>query len=308
MPILSYEITDSDSSIDESRTRTATRAYLVIATEDMEAFAVRVAFPIGIHTAHPTDAGQYATKVDVKLSHRTKGHYPHPDLGSTAVLVWALTVSYGPWNPLNSFDENPLDQPPRFRLEPQTVERPIDVDADGNPVVNSAGDPFDPGPVEEVTQYILTVLRNEKDIDLNALMLLSGRSRINNAEWNGFPEKTVKSLPIKIPERLFYQGNPDVVGDGFLYFPMEYSFHINFDTWTVKLINQGFGELATASGVTKRRAILDSSGQPATTPVLLDSSGHPLAQPIDHTNVVILPFEVYTAIDFTIFDLDGLFT
>jgi len=312
MGILSYEIQDSDSEIDDQFTRTSTRVYLVIATDDMEAFQVRAAFPVGIYTAHPTDRGQFAKKVGCKLFHRTKGFYTDPALGRLSVLTWLLTVSYGPWNPLeHSHDDNPLNQPVRWRLEPQTVERPLEIDVNGNPIVNAAGDPFDPTPAEEVTQYLLTVMRNEKlsAADLGTITALSARSRVNIAVWNGFPLKTVKALPIKIPESIYYQGfSAGYPGAGFLYYPMEYVFHINYDTWTLPLINQGFGKLVTTGGVTKRRQIIDSSGQPASTPVLLDAAGHALAQPIDHTNVVILNFEVCTAIDFTVFNLDGLFT
>jgi hypothetical protein len=308
VPILrTPQLVSAEAGIDDQYQRTYTRLYRVYADLASDENYVRKHCGIAPNTPHPTDPRSVAKSIRLALATPSPVTFFDPDDPSNAgnnllCYHWLATVDYGPWNPLeHSPDGDPLHQPIRFRLDPQAVEEPVLLDKDGVPVLNSASDPFDPPITREVTEYLLTVMRNEADIDLVTVLLSSGQGQVNNDVWNGFAARTVKILPIKIPERMYSQETNK------FYFPMEYVFHIKLQTWDEKVVNQGLGELYTNAGVTRRRAILDPSGQPATTPVLLDIYGHKLVQPINASNVVILSFRISPEIDFTLFNLDNLF-
>lgn len=248
-----------------------------------------------VNSAHPSDPG---SKI-VEVSCSVVSSYSN---GGQRGLLWDVTVNYGPWNPLeHSPDGDPTHQPLRFEIEQITVEVPLLVDVDGNPILNSAGDPFDPPLTEERTDLILTVYRNEENIDIYTLLSNSGKGEVNDAEWNGFEEKTVKVLPIKIPQQQWSQEGQKN------YWAMAYQFHIKFEGWTRRVVNQGFNELYTSGSVTKSRPIVDAYGAKASDPVLLDEDGHALPYPVDDDSIVVLEFEVNEAIDFGIFGLDDIF-
>ena len=57
--------------------------------------------------------------------------------------------------------QNPLLQPIDVKWSNRSQEIVADIDINGNPVVNTAGDPFDPPLMEDDPRPVLTIVRNE---------------------------------------------------------------------------------------------------------------------------------------------------
>lgn len=197
---------------------------------------------------------------------------------------YEVEVEYGPRVPR---EENPLDQPLEESLEFAQFERIVDVDADGNPVLNTAGDPFDPPVTRDDSRPILKIVRNEATF--RPVFILGFRDCINESEFRGFPAGTVKCQPI--PVRRAWHPIPGY------YYIHAYEFHIDEDGWNKPVLSQG---LRAIDGSGNRRQIL-IEGHPATSPVPLDENGAELAVGAD-------PFYVtpkrYASKDFSVFNLD----
>lgn len=294
---------DDDAAIDEKFFRTSKRTFRLWATDDMNAMQVRAALPISLYSAHPSDSGAKLKGIGVSLDPPGKVQYDAaknpggavtpPDNG-TWVLQWKATLDYGPVNPQEvSEDGDPTNQPIQVFYEGQTFQDPADEDKDGNPVVNSAYDYFDPPIMRDKTRVIVRAIRNE--LSFSGSLAASLADCVNSDQildaGGGvvFDVRTLKtSFPRGVPKWSQFLGAN--------YYEVEYIFTVNHDTWDFRTLNQGYREL-DPSASTKRRQIL-VEGQPATSPVLLDSSGHALLPPVDHTNVNYVKSRVYKEISF----------
>jgi hypothetical protein len=324
MPILRTEFQKARSAINDQYARKATRTYLVQATTDLDENLVRTGLPFSIYSLHPTDSRQVLLDISVDLVSTSIAYYDNPadrtdPYQGSQVYVWTATLEYGPWNPLeHTTTGDPTNQPLRPRFTSTNTPQIVYEDVDGNPVVNSAGDYFDPPIERDFPRWTLTVVRNEASPTMATIGPYA--NRINEAAWNGFPPKTVKLSPIQLPAPEFSQFT------GNLYYPIEYVFEINFDGWTKNVLNQGYRELSSTG---KLIPIL-VGGTPASSPVMLDRNGHALITPgyldssgglapdepagttdyIDGTGtgtgtattVVVNAYEIYRPLDFTLLD------
>jgi hypothetical protein len=184
--------------------------------------------------------------------------------------LWRATVKYGPWDPLtHAVDGNPVNLPVRFYFDFTVAEKVAFEDVDGDPIVNSAGDPYDPPLMREVLRATLNVERNELASTVNIVTLQQLSNTLNVATWNSFPAKTVRLSPMKIPMAEYSQ-----VTNQYFY-PMKYVFEIDWDTWVKQILNAGFRQLDSSGNLIP----ILVNGQPATTPVPLDESGHAILTP-----------------------------
>jgi hypothetical protein len=220
----------------------------------------------GIYGIHPTDHEQrvLSIKADMVAAQTT-----NPATNESASL-WNISLTYGAWDFWNkAYDGNPIHVPVRFRIDFTVAEVAAFEDVDGQPIVNAAGDPYDPPLMREVTRSTLTVLRNEAASGVNIPVLGALSNTLNVAAWNGFPAKTCRLEPFKLPDPIYSQ-----VSNSF-YFPMQYVFDINYDTWVKQIINAGFRQLDSSGNLVP----ILINGQPATTPVPLDIDGHAILTP-----------------------------
>jgi hypothetical protein len=304
------QLEDDESTIDDQYVRTYTRTYRVYADTGSDSHYVRNNLGISIALSHPDDLQALCKGIKVRLATKTAVTFydvndPTNVNNGTLAFSWLATVEYGLWNPLeHSSDGDPINQPMRFRLEgvntPEPIWETIPDDAGATkPICNSAGDYFDP-PVEgDVLRLTMRVQRNERLPAIATLLKLA--NNVNRDVWNGFPARTVKIDPIVLPEREYSQ-----VSDS-IYYPMEYTFQIRFDTWDKVLLDQGKRRLVTSGGTTTLQNIL-IDGIPTTSDVLLNGSGAALPSPIVPANVVYMAFEIYQKTDFTVLDMDMLFS
>lgn len=221
------------------------------------------------------------------------------------VREWRVDVTYGPFSPLLSATGNPLTQPPRYRFASSRIEKVVDKLTDGFPIINSAGDPFNPRPVKDATAAVLIVNRNEANPNFPDIFT-NWVDHVNESDWNGFPARTLKICPVNLPERLYSQNT------GQLYYPMEYQFEFNPDTWDLKQLNLGLREKDPNSsadpdtGEYKLRNIT-VNGEQISDPVPLDTDGYALKQPIGEDDITYFEGEIYDTLDFSVLGLDDLF-
>ena len=221
---------------------------------------------LGIYGSHPTCSTLFITDLEISLLEPQTTY----SVDNSAAALWEIAVKYGPWNPLEyPTNGNPISLPLKFRMDFTTREVAALVDVDGNPIVNAAGDPYDPPLMREIVNCTLYVDRNENPstINLNTLSELS--NSLNAATWNGFPPQTVRLAPLKIPDIKYSQSTNT------FYLPMTYQFDINIDTWVKQIVNAGFRQLDSSGNLIP----ILLNGQPVSTPVPLDESGHAILTP-----------------------------
>jgi hypothetical protein len=213
-----------------------------------------------------------------------------PPAERTECFVWLATVNWGVWDPLtHTSTGDPIDQPTRVFFEAQTFEEICDVDKDGNPICNSAFSPFDPPVTRDRTRPVIRVVRNEATFSDSTILAYADKVNSDVVE-TVYPARTLKcSAPTAEKKFAQFTGNE--------YYEVTYVLHYNEKTWDKSILDAGYEELDPADD-TKRRKILDDSGQPLSSPAMLDGSGHKLPAPIDHTDVNYMTFKVYEEIDF----------
>lgn len=205
-------------------------------------------------------------------------------------IQWVVTVQYGPFD-WTQFQGDADLWPIRVSFGGERTERVIYFDNNGDPILNSAGDPFgDPITVDD-SRTVLTITRNEKvsvfDMDLAQLYSDS----INDATWNGFPARTCKMGVITT-------GDPTYDPNGkFYYYTVTYPVTVNRATWRKEILDQGFNELDPYDDP---KPVMNS-GQPVSDAVPLDGSGHRLG-PYD--TPVTLTFDVYEELDWSGLNID----
>lgn len=229
---------------------------------------------------YESDENAYVQNIEASVEHFTGDG-----------VVYLVTVAYGPLDPGESAEA--LSRPIRIQPSFAKYEKVVWIDQDDNPIRNSAGDPFgDPVTVDD-SRPILVVTRNEDVNDYNLTLAAEYQDTVNDDVWNGFPARTVKCSEIRTSEE---QKDPST---SLYYYTVNYVFEVKWDTWTKKILDQGFAYL---DGSGNRKPFLDAEGQPISDPKLLDGLGAELDIAMDPP--VELEFRVYKDKDFGVFNID----
>jgi hypothetical protein len=192
--------------------------------------------------------------------------------------TWVADVTYGG----ESLPDNPLTLPATYSVQYQDIEIPIEFDAAGNPIVNTAGDPF----AEAATLHDATPLYViKKNFAAYPSAIFNALRRTVNA---------TSFLGVAPGEARFAGGSSDLENDDTWgpYWPSSFQFAVAVGDWQLHLLNQGFRELVGG----QRRLIL-INGHPVDQPVLLAASGAalpPAGAP------VTLDFDRYTPADYNL--------
>ncbi len=166
-------------------------------------------------------------------------------------------------------------------------ETGVTVDIYGNPVLNSAGDAFDPPIQIDDSRPTLKIVRNERTYNAQYAMLW--KDTINADMFFYFPPHSVKlSTPLA---ELEY--NP-VCG---FYYVVTYQFEINPKGWEKPVLDQGMRQLVAGVKV----KMTDDSGADLSSPLPLDGAGSKLVSGSDPTYII---FEVYREADFSLLGLN----
>lgn len=197
--------------------------------------------------------------------------------------VWIVTVKYSTnkvrpgagtsGNPKHPESNKPEDEEPEVSWDSETFQIALSEDLDGTTILNAAGDPFVPSPMEEATCPVLTVTRNEGTWTATDQMKWS--NVVNTDKFLNWTPGQALMKPPKAQKK--WKG-------GYKYWRVTYKVvGINFmekgkTTWQTRLLNAGYRELKlvqTSPLVFKLLPIaaFDASGHKVTHPVLLDKNG-----------------------------------
>ncbi len=185
---------------------------------------------------------------------------------SETALSRKLTVTYTRF-------PNPFDEEPKISWGFASSSEPIDLDIDGQPIVNSAGESFDPPLNKDVDDlvYRFEVARESFDENQAARYM----NAINSDGWFGFEPFTARMKS--------FNGTQARVG-GVFYWNVIYEVHIRFDGWPRRIVDEGFRELQTeldSEGKPTYKMIKDKDKNPLSQPVLLDGAGKKLSAGAD---------------------------
>lgn len=184
---------------------------------------------------------------------------------------WKYTTEYSS-DPSEADPDDPLLEPPTWRWYGEPLEVETDIDAEGEPYVNTAGEPFDPPPTrrfrDRVLEYRVNVIATTVDID----WLLDFTDHTNTDDFLG--RAPGEALCDDITADL-----QRVVDEGLNYYACQFVFKFrrNFTDataparsgWCHRQLNRGYRRLDGAD----LKTIVDANGMPLNRPSLLDESG-----------------------------------
>lgn len=254
--VYAKDTTDRTGELDAAWQRTYTRKFEVLTDEAIDDASVVLAalatggLNIGLPyvTATGSDPKSFIRGIKVSSS-ADDGKY------------WDAEVEYGPFDP--NVVEDPLSRPPDISFGFVEWEEIVDEDISNNPVVNTAGDAYDPPVTRQNHLAVLSVSRYESTF--NALLASQYKDSVNSDVFFDAPVGTAKIMDISAA-REWSQFNQAYI------WRVNYEFQFDPRGWTKKVLNQGYRQLVSGA---RRQILID--GAPATFPCLLDSAGALLA-------------------------------
>ncbi len=164
---------------------------------------------------------------------------------------------------------NPLDEPPVVEWLSASTMEPIDTDIDGNPILNSSDEPFDPPPTEEFYDLIMRATYNVSFFDPVGASNYKGA--VNSDLFRGFAPGLAKVKEYRSRQIWTFTGN--------FYIEVAVELHFRSTGWKRKFLDQGYRiKTGTDSGGKPTYSeITDDEGNLITEPVLLDGLGQKLA-------------------------------
>ncbi len=213
--------------------------------------------------------------------------------------MWIVTLTYGWYSATfagGGKDQNPLEMPIEVSWSLRDHELVLDIDANGVPVLNTAGDPYDPPLVIDDPRLCMTVVRNEPTFNLS--YVLQYRNAVNSDPFAGFNPLYCKVLNIASRSQWhqdagwYYQTTYDFeflspkVGDG-------------GNGYRPQVLSQGMRAISAVSGKIYHITL---KGVPVNQPMLLDQNGY--------FNVTNRPkpywqvFQAYPELPFAVFGFD----
>lgn len=189
---------------------------------------------------------------------------------------------YGKSGNKDSGEQNdPTQKPPKISISYERYTRIPAVDLDGNKVVNSSFEVFDPPEEIEDIRPVVRVTTNEPVFNYDDRF---NQVACNRNEFLGFPPGSVRLTGVSLTEE-FEQGVP------FFAVTREYTVDLQ-DSWLMKYLDVGFRELKQVDGVEQLVPIkvkgLDGKLYTVTSPYPLDGNGRRTDGP-----PAVLTFTVY---------------
>lgn len=154
---------------------------------------------------------------------------------------------------------NPLNSPAEYSFDIDYIEIPIDYDANGQPILNTAGDKFDPTLTTKVNFLRMTVTQNELYYDRR--LAVAYANKVNSDAFEGLTPGQC------LCESITGQG-PNFQDD-ISYYKVTYSFAIKEDGWKDPVISAGMRELDDSGKLQN----IQVKGSDITTPMALDANG-----------------------------------
>ncbi len=179
---------------------------------------------------------------------------------------WIMTLEYGPYDYQHEKGDDqggtadPLTQKPEVSWGTAKFEESRPEDSDGQPYLNTVGDPLEDPPAHEESRPVLTITRNEPQY--NEVWVNQFVDHVNSDPFLGWAMDTVKCKDI-VGKRVWDK-------DWGYHWEVSYEFEFRPEGWTSKLLNAGYREL-DGSGDPQMVLV---SGAPVSSPVALTEAGH----------------------------------
>lgn len=236
---------------------------------------------------HPLDAGSYVTSATPTLEDDS---IRIGTASRKAVAYWE--IQYSP-KPFIVFPQSPLSRPPTIEGAGSDLTEVAREDQEGDPIVNSAGDFYDPLPERPVTGAQYTITRNEAANPVNMAAVYS--NTCNDAQWY------INAEGCALMGLITYRKvTEQVEGNLFEYWQVSYPIKENPKGWRFKPIDNGWRKKDEDGDLFQ---VTDPVGNTTMIPVLLDGEGGVLE---DGGTPVVYPPEGYTIIPETSWDSLGL--
>jgi hypothetical protein len=194
---------------------------------------------------------------------------------------WIVTANYSSERELS---EVPTNDPAIITWSSEQFQRPAVFDKDGNAIVNSAGDPFDPPNMMDDSRRVVTVTKNLTTVPA---WILTYQDAVNSDVFTvdgvsiGAGLAKIQSVSVgEVQSR-----------NATSFRTVSFTIHLQKDGWLLEPLDAGFREIDYASGSLVNILNPGDSEQPSA-PVPLDGSGAALDNP-STTNNVFLSFTVY---------------
>lgn len=201
----------------------------------------------------PVDMAQHPTNPSMRCKARTASQEGGGDARS-----WIVTCNYD--NTTSEQDaedaeKSPLDRRTKFHLEFTGYSRVLERDIDGNPIVNTVGDPFE-DPLEEEDERPVLVARKNYDASLlGPLMslIVDYRGAVNTDEFISAPPGSVRIAKVQMGELQIENDVEFYAVSWYFEFKEEYeglspeTVEGTPEAWDRLVLNQGYRAYRTAN-------------------------------------------------------------
>jgi hypothetical protein len=197
--------------------------------------------------------------------------------------AWHVTCRYDTGR---QWTDNPLNDPADISWDAEQFQRPAYKDKDGDAILNSANDYYDPLPRRDDSRWAVTVRKNLAAVPS---WILNYQDAINSSSFwlDGLFVLTRKAKMQKVGVSSWQHR------DGIPFRIVTMLIHVAKDGFSLEILDQGFHYLDGSD----KKHILDDEGVEVTTPALLDGSGAVLSSPSPST-AVFNTHNVYDELDF----------
>jgi len=188
--------------------------------------------------------------------------------------VWTVTANY-----TSEWDLNQI----HITWDSEQFQKPAVMDKDGNGVVNSAGDPFDPPAMMDDSRRVITVTRMMQTVPT---WILNYQDAVNSDQF------VLDGVTIAIGQaKLQRVSVSDVrIINSIPYREVTFQIHLQLDGWSLQVFDGGFRDI-------NFKTLYNADGTRPSAPIPLNGSGLALnsSNPAD---AVFLPFSVYNSLPF----------
>ncbi len=268
---------EEDTSSRINGLRTYKRVFR-IKTDDANDAAFTVRAALQAHTGatpadpFPEDSTAYPTKYSEMQEHDMK--------------VWLAEISYT--------NDNPLDEPVDLKTGGQLFQRVMIFDANGDPVMNTAGFPLINPPVEfDDSRGLITFTKNVASPPAWVYSLNCTLNEDAFAIYGGALTIGARTAKLREP--------PEISGphyrNGVVFYTVSGTIEVSNAGWDAKQLNAGWHQV-DPNDSNKRITIRSSDGTEPQEPWPLDADGYAIANP-SISNVVTLTFVRYLDADWT---------
>jgi hypothetical protein len=266
---LKKELAEGRSARNSRGVRTYTRVFWVETTSDNDGpYTVGSAsgLPL-IGSVHPDDSGAWCTDLEVQNTNPWKG--------------WTVTAQYSTERELST---TPTNDPAIITWSSEQFQRVAAFDKNGNAIVNSAGDPFDPPNMMDDSRRVVSVTKNLSAVPS---WILTYQDAVNSDSF------TVDGITIGVglAKMQSVTVGEEQSRNGTAFRTVNFIMHLQKSGWLLEPLDAGFREIDYTSS-SLINILNPGDGERPSAPVPLDGAGRALAEP-STTNCVFLSFSVY---------------